>query len=123
MAAFQAEQKKLESLRKQHAEKLAEVSQLMVRAELAGTVIVRNPQAMLGTYAKVGDEIVSIGDEAKKELQVVIDQQDVDLFSASVGNRVSVRLPGTRRMDCVLTFPREASCSMTAAAVSSSGAS
>lgn len=103
LAAFQAEQKKLESLEKQHAEKFDEVLQLTIAAERGGTVIVRNPQALLGTYAKVGTEIVSIGDEAHKELRVVIDQQDVDRFSAYVGNRVSIRLPGATRFESVLT--------------------
>jgi putative peptide zinc metalloprotease protein len=110
LAAFQAEQKKLESLRKQLDEKSVEVAQLEVRAPISGTVIARDPDALLGTYASSGDEIVSIGDEQSKELRLSITQEDVDTFLASVGNRVSARLQGGVRLESDLTrVPPQAS--------------
>ncbi len=110
LAAFQAEEKKLETLRKQQQEKSAEVSQLLVRAPIRGTVILRDPDALLGTYAASGAEIVSIGDEQSKELRLSIRQEDVDTYLAAVGESVSARLPGVSRLTCSLTrVPPQAS--------------
>ena len=71
LAAFQAEEKELDALRKQHDEQSAEVELLLVRAPIDGTIILRDPDALLGTYASAGTEIVSIGDEQNKELRLV----------------------------------------------------
>jgi putative peptide zinc metalloprotease protein len=103
MAAYQAEQKTLLSLRKKLAEKRTEAEQLTVRAPISGRVVLRNPAFLLGTYASLGTEIVSIGDEARKELRVAIDQQDVDAFLNYVGKSISIRLPGGVRLACPLT--------------------
>ena len=72
-------------------------------AEQSGTVIVRQPQNLIGTYVTSGDEIVSIGDEAKKELRVVIDQEDVKAFTAHVGQPLSIRLSGDQKRQHTLT--------------------
>ena len=85
LAAYQAEQKQLESLLKKREEKRDEVAQLTVRAPISGTVIVRDPDALFGTYATTGAEIVSIGDERRKELRMSIGQKDLDAFVAYQG--------------------------------------
>jgi putative peptide zinc metalloprotease protein len=85
LAAYQAEQKQLESLLKKREEKRDEVAQLTVRGPISGTVIVRDPDALFGTYATTGAEIVSIGDERRKELRMSIGQEDLDAFVAYQG--------------------------------------
>ncbi len=103
MAAYQAEQKELESLRKQYAEKRAEVEQLTVRAPLSGRVIARDPRALLGTYASPGSEIVSLGNEHQKELRLAIEQEDVDEFSSHIGRWIDIRIHGKPRLKCKLS--------------------
>ena len=103
MAAHQAEQKTLLSLRKKLAEKRAEVDHLTVRAPIRGRIVLRKPASLIGTYASLGSELVSIGDESRKELRVAIAQQDVETFLNHVGNLINIRLPGGVRLACPLT--------------------
>ncbi len=103
LAAFQAEEKELDALRKKHQEKLEEVELLLVQAPINGTVILRDPDALLGTYASAGTEIISIGDEQSKQLRLSITQEDLDTFCAAVGRSVNARLPGGIRLACPLT--------------------
>lgn len=98
LASAQAEQMELESLKKKHKEKAAEVESLMVVAPHAGRINVRNSDALVGTYVTPGTEIVSVGEESKKELHVAIPQEDVPDFLDHVGHIVHARLPGGPRL-------------------------
>lgn len=93
LAAEQAEAKKRESLLKQLAEKQQQVQHLEVRAPSAGKVVGRDLDALAGTYLEVGDEILSIGDERKKELRVSVAQADLKMFSQRIGQSLRVSLP------------------------------
>lgn len=93
LAAEQAEAKQRESLETQRAEIRTQVEQLTVRAPHSGKVIRRDLATLLGTYLETGDEIVSIGDESKKELRISVSQDDVDVFRNRTGKQVRIDLP------------------------------
>jgi len=92
-AAQQAEEKKRESFQKQLNERLAQVEKLEVRAPHAGTVIRRDLALLLGTYLSEGDDILSLGDQAKKELWLSISQDDLDVFTQRVGQQIRIDIP------------------------------
>lgn len=94
LAAEQAEAKKREGLLTQRNEKQLQVDKLTIRAAVAGKAIGRNLAAKLGAWCEEGDEILSIGDEASKELVLSIAQSDVKTFSQRIGKSVSIDLPG-----------------------------
>jgi putative peptide zinc metalloprotease protein len=96
MAAWQAEAKTVESLQKKCLEKQVQVDKLTVRAPASGRVISRDPETLLGVYLEPGDEIISIGNEIHKELQIAISQDDLIPFKTAVGRSLQVRLPGGR---------------------------
>lgn len=83
LAALQAEAKKQESLIQQREELQTQVERLTVRAPSAGQVIRRNLATLLGTYIEQGDEILSLGDDSRKELRVSVAQDDLDAFRFS----------------------------------------
>jgi putative peptide zinc metalloprotease protein len=90
LAAQQAEAKEREALEIQLAEKRAQFDELTVHAPSAGKTICQNLSALIGTYLQEGDEIVSLGDEAKKELRLSVSQDDLDVFAQRVGKPVCV---------------------------------
>lgn len=93
LAAQQAERENQKSLRKRLAEKQAEVAQLIVRAPVDGQVLSRNLAALFGTYLNQGDELVSIGDDAAKEVRISVSQDDLDAYQAQVGKSIRVDVP------------------------------
>jgi putative peptide zinc metalloprotease protein len=93
LAAQQAEMKKREGLQSQLAEKRAQVERLTVRAPCAGKIIRRDLATIIGTYLNEGDEIATIGDESKKELQISISQDDLEVFAGQVGKLGQVEIP------------------------------
>ncbi|MDH3716607.1 MAG: HlyD family efflux transporter periplasmic adaptor subunit [Planctomycetota bacterium] len=103
MAAYQSEQKQIESLLQQKAEREVQVQQLTVRAPTAGTVVRRRLDMLLGTYLKQGDEIVSIGNDQQKEVRLSVAQEDVEFFQSAVGQPVRVRVAGGEKMLAQLT--------------------
>ena len=98
LAACQAEMEKRDALAARLTEKTLEVRRLVIRAPRDGEILRRNLDALPGTYVDAGDEIVSIGDEGAKELQLAIAQDDVDVFAGRIGKPLRVALPGQRPM-------------------------
>ncbi|MGD9127079.1 MAG: efflux RND transporter periplasmic adaptor subunit, partial [Planctomycetia bacterium] len=95
MASVQAEMKNLESLQSKLQDKQLQVDQLTIRSPIAGTVIADENLAMLkGVYMQPGEEILAIGDEESKELQLAISEQDLTSFREVVGTSLRIRLPG-----------------------------
>ncbi len=98
LAEFQAEIKRLESLDKQRRQKEWEVDQLIVRAPTSGQVIGRNLDALLGTYVAQGAEVIGIGNQLAKEIQISVSQEDVDVFTHQIQQPVTVRVRGGGRL-------------------------
>lgn len=94
MAAYQAELGEIESLGKRFAEKQAQLAQLTIRAPSAGTVVSQHLNWKLGVYFSAGAEILTIGQEDRKEVVGSVSQNDVKAFSAAVGRRVMVEMSG-----------------------------
>jgi len=94
LAAKQAEGKQQEGLRTQLAEMQIQVDRLTVIAPEGGQIIARNIASQLGAYLEQGDEILSLGDETKKELRLSIDQNDLHAFTERVGKPVRIDVAG-----------------------------
>jgi biotin carboxyl carrier protein len=91
------------ALRNQKAAKdrLAEMQRrsdaLKVYAPAAGRVVARNLENRSMTYVKEGDELLTIGDETRKEFVISLPQQPLEEVSAWLGKRVNFRI-GSHRM-------------------------
>jgi putative peptide zinc metalloprotease protein len=102
LAEQQAEQEKAEALKKRIEERQQQVNRLLVRAPRSGKIIGRDLDTLSGAYLKDGAQILAIGNEAQKELQISVAQDDLDAFTTRVGQTVYVRLPGSGRLECRL---------------------
>lgn len=92
IAAHQSELEHRQSLLKKKREIESQIEALTIRAPSSGIVIGRNLDAMLGKYVDLGDEVLSIGNDEKKELQVAISQDNLDHFAAATGQSVDIRI-------------------------------
>ncbi len=105
-AAFQAEQKRRESLELQFAEKKRRSDQLLVTAARDGHVIGHQIESLRGRHFSIGDEMLALGNESRKELRLAICQDDLGPFRAALDRPVHVRLPGearwTARLKCIV---------------------
>ena len=81
MAESQAEAEQLTSLERRLQEKQEQLEALTLRAPVDGTVVCRDLSSLRGTYLKQGDEVLVIGSEDRKGLNISIAQEDVDIFS------------------------------------------
>ena len=92
IAAAQVELKNQEALEKRLAEKQRQLDGLSVRAPIAGRVMARQLSSLPMTYIAQGTELLSIGNDDRKELQVCIAQEDVDRLSLYLDRTVSCRI-------------------------------
>jgi putative peptide zinc metalloprotease protein len=80
------------------AERLVEISRqsegLQVRAPVAGRIVARNLKQSLGTYVQEGAEILTVADEARKELVMSVGQEEIDAIMPSVGGQTRFRIRG-----------------------------
>ena len=95
--ALSVAQVNLESLRSQLDECRKQVAGLELRAGRDGCVIAQNLSRLVGTFASPGRELMTIGREDQKELQVSIGQRDLARAVKVVGQPVRVRI-GTHRV-------------------------
>jgi multidrug resistance efflux pump len=95
--ALSVAQGNLESLRLQLAECRKQVAGLELRAGRNGCVIAQDLDRLVGTFAKPGRELITIGRENQKELQISIGQRDLAGSLHVVGDSVRVRI-GTHRI-------------------------
>ena len=94
--ALSVAQGNLESLRLQLAECQKQVAGLELRAGRSGCVIGQDLNRLVGTFAKPGRELITIGRANQKELQISIGQRDLAGSLHVVGHSVRVRI-GTHR--------------------------
>lgn len=93
-AKEQAEAAKYRSLRKKEAEIQAQVDGLVVRAPISGQIIANDLDTYLGRYLSIGDEILVIGSENRKEVILAAAQNDISSFTAQLSRPVRVRITG-----------------------------
>ena len=104
LAVAQAERERIAELNKRICEKEGQLSQLTVRAAQRGHIIGRNIEKLVGRYLREGDQILIVGDENRKELQLSIAQDDLAMFALRIGQEVEVCVPGQRTMRAHLTM-------------------
>lgn len=95
MAACQAVEKELESLRKQRDEKQHAVDALRVLAPVDGSIVARGLDQLVGKYLAQGEELCLLGTPSAKEARVLVLQDDVAGFECRLGQEVTVRASGT----------------------------
>ena len=95
--ALSVAQSNLDSLHSQLAECRKQVNGLELRAGRSGRVIAQKLDQLAGTFAQPGRELITIGREDQKELQISIGQRDHARTMQVVGQPVRVRI-GTHRV-------------------------
>ncbi len=90
--ALSVAQMNLESLKSQLAECQKQIAGLELRSSRNGQVVMQNPERLIGTFAKPGMELLTIGREDQKELQISIGQRDLAGSLLAVGNTVRMRI-------------------------------
>lgn len=98
-----AELERIAELNKRIFEKEVQLAQLIVRAPQRGHVIGRNLDALLGRYLREGEQILILGDEFRKQLQLSVSQDDLAMFAAGIGQEFKIRVPGQAAMRAPLT--------------------
>jgi putative peptide zinc metalloprotease protein len=93
-AKEQGEVAKNQSLQDKEREIRQQVEGLIVRAPVAGQIVARNLDSLMGRYLSVGDEILVIGNEKSKEVILAAAQNDISSFISQRGETVRVRVSG-----------------------------
>ncbi len=103
LAESQAEQERVFEWNQRIVEKETQLGQLTVRASQRGHVIGRNLETLIGRYLREGDQILILGDENVKKLQLSIEQDDLSAFALRIGQEVDIRVPGKGTIRAPLT--------------------
>lgn len=77
-------------------EKQAEYDRLLVRAPMNGNVVARNLNDLKGSYFGRGDFLLSVADEADKEIVISVSSDNLTSITGLVGQSIPVEL-GTRK--------------------------
>jgi putative peptide zinc metalloprotease protein len=93
-AEAQAQAERLRGLSTQLAELQSQQNMLYVRAPEAGRVVSPRVGELLGTYARKGQELLSIGNERRKEVLIAATQDELDALSRRVGRPVRIAAAG-----------------------------
>ncbi len=97
-AQVQIELRQQESLRSKRRRKQQEQQALQVVAHLDGQVIAHTLPQRLGCYVQVGDELLTIGVESRKELVLAVSHDDFDEVLPRVGQTVVLRIGSRPRI-------------------------
>ncbi len=92
IAASQVEEELRRTIEERLEECSRQLAQATVRATAPGTVVSRDVDSLLGAYVQEGTPLLTIGDEARKQLVLSIGQRDLDFFRGQVGEPVNVRI-------------------------------
>jgi putative peptide zinc metalloprotease protein len=104
IAAVQAEAESLLALQTEYDQRQAQLARAELTAPETGTILSPNVHLLTGRYMQEGEELLTIGDESNKELELSISQENVDFFRQFVGETVlvSLRSPGIGSIRCHL---------------------
>jgi putative peptide zinc metalloprotease protein len=91
-AALNVHQVNRQSLLNQLAESTKQVSGLQIRATRAGRVAGRDLHSLKGTFAVAGKELMTIGREGEKEMQISIGQRELAVSTSLVGEELKLRI-------------------------------
>lgn len=90
--ALNVAQGNLVSLARQLEECKKQLDGLRIRSARAGKVIARDLPSLIGTFAKAGMELMTIGREQEKELRLSIGQRELSVSTSLVGKPLKVRI-------------------------------
>lgn len=97
LAKCEVEQGNRIAIEKRLKELRERIANLTVRTPVGGRVCGDDVQSLTGRYLPLGGEIAAIGGEKTKELLIAVEQDDVDMFLACIGQMIGVRTrPGNR---------------------------
>lgn len=94
LPAFQAETETIRGLERKLAESEAYLAALRVEAPVAGRIVARGLPSLPGSWVEVGDEILSVVPNEKKELLLSFRQEDIEDLAAQQDRSIRVRLRG-----------------------------
>ncbi len=105
LAAMQVELELAQVLKKQILDRTEQLRRAILVAPAAGIVVTRDIASLAGQYVREGEELLAIGDENAKHLEVAIAQADIENFNAQQGEPMRVRLhsPTCAPFSCPLT--------------------
>jgi putative peptide zinc metalloprotease protein len=83
LTKYQVELKTGQSLETKRQQLAQRMETLVLRAPRAGRVVTRNLAALEGTFLPAGAELLALGDENHKELQVSVGQEELEAFRAT----------------------------------------
>ena len=100
VAREQAELSQQAALVKKRDELSRQIDALVITAPATGKILGRRLDTWLGRYVETGTELLSIGEEDRKEFVVAVSQEDVELFKNRDFNAFAVCFssPGLPRM-------------------------
>jgi putative peptide zinc metalloprotease protein len=94
VSAFQSEQARTESIRKELAERERYLSTLKIHAPFAGRVTNRRFGQLRGIFLQIGEEVLRIGHAGESEVKVAVSERDEPHFRAALDQPMRVRLAG-----------------------------
>ena len=94
LPAYQAELETITGLEKKLAESRLILEGLTIRAPLDGRVVSRELKSLPGKWLEVGDEILAVVPNEKKELLISFRQEDIDDLAEQTGRDIRIRLRG-----------------------------
>ena len=87
----------------QYNEKKSQLDSMTLTAPFDGFVFQRNLAHRIGSFAKRGDPLLTIGQASTKTVEVSIDQRDLESIRGNEGKSLRVAVPGLRVFNAVLT--------------------
>lgn len=93
-ATSQIEQQQRDALQRRLSERQGQVERLAIRAPSDGVVISRELSALVGSFVKEGQELLSVGDPTQREFVAAIRQEDLADAQKHLSLPVSVQLRG-----------------------------
>lgn len=94
IARWQFEKERITQLQQQLDELNAQREGLRIESPEGGIVLTDNLPQRLGTYCRIGDEVMAIGDEQSKEAIGMIPQQDAEHLPACLASKLQLRVWG-----------------------------
>ncbi len=94
VAAFQSEEAKCESLRKEIAERAQFLRTLEIRAPFAGRVTGLRLGRLHGVFFSPGEEVLRLGHADGSEVKVAVSERDAPHFRAALDQTLRVRIEG-----------------------------
>ena len=108
---LQVEQRRQESLAERIANCRRKMSELTLRAPIAGRVVARRLADLPGSYLAEGAEICSIVSD-EHEFRILVGQKDLPAFASRLGSQLDVSFPGMRAPGILVSLEPEATSAL-----------